>query len=313
MLSKKDKLVLKELDINPRRSNAQIAKKTGVNKETVNYTIKKLEKQGIIQSYFSLINYFSLDEKIFKLLLRYQNVGEKKESEITTWLNDRKEVVWIGKVEGKWDLIITIREEKIENIYELLEEFGTLFSKNIQEKQLLISYDLEWLSEKYLYEDKKEFYKINLNQKDEKIEIDSKDMIIIKLLEHNSRIPAVDIASKIKLTAEATAKRINNLIKKKLIMGFKLRINYEKLEKGYQHIFISLKDLSKLKEVVSYYENSKNCIFIMKYHGNYDLHVELVTDSEKESREIIKELREKFGEIISDYQKITVLEELKLF
>ena len=60
MLSKKDKQVLKELDINSRQSISQIAKKTHINKETVNYTIKKLEKDEIIQGYFSLVNYFKL-------------------------------------------------------------------------------------------------------------------------------------------------------------------------------------------------------------------------------------------------------------
>jgi len=311
MLSKKDKQILKHLDINSRQSIAQISKKSHINKETVNYTIKKLENQGIIQGYFSLINYFKLDSHIFKLLVKYY-IGGKDEKKIIDWLKKRDEVIWIGKTEGKWDLIISIREKSLEKIYDFLKQFNRLFSKSLQEKQLLICYEMEWLSEKHLYPNKKERYKVIFNKEDKKEQIDKKDELIVYELEHNSKIPTINIASKIKLTAEAIAKRINNLIKKRIIAHFKLRVNLEKLEKGYHHIFISLKDFSKIQEITSYYENSESCTFIMKYFGNYDLHVELVSNSQNEFRTLITEFREKFGNLISEYQQLTILEEHKL-
>lgn len=309
MLTKKDTQILKELDINSRQSNTQIAKKIGMSKETVNYTVKKLEKEGIIKGYYALINFYKLNSKIFKLLMRYQNIGEKGESKIISWLTKRKEVMWVGKTEGKWDLIITIREKNLEKIYDLLREFNILFSKNLKEKQLLISYESIGLDEKFLYEKGDQTQKIILTQNNEEIKIDNIDQQIISLIEFDARIPTIDLSSKINLTAEATAKRIKNLVSKGIITRFKLRTNLEKLGKGYHHIFISLKDFSKINEIISYYEDSKSCIFIMKYHGSYDLHLELVSESHQDFRKIIIELREKFGDLISDYQQLTILEE----
>ncbi|MFH1802466.1 MAG: Lrp/AsnC family transcriptional regulator [archaeon] len=312
MLSSKDKQILRELDLDSRQPLSQIARKVRMSKESVNYAIKKLEKQGMIHGYFSLVDYLRLGSNIFKLLVRYKDVGEKGEASMVAWLDKKKEVVWMGKAEGKWDLIISIREKNVENIYKLLEEFNRTFSVHIQEKQLLISYEIEWLNEKYLFDDCKQDYIVKFNQKDEKVEVNNVDNKIIDLLEHNSRTPLVAIASKIGLTAEATAKRIKNLIKKKVIGGFKLRTNHDKLGKGYHHIFISLNDFSKLDEITSYYEKSKRCVFIMKHHGSYDLHLEIVSDSENDFREAIRELREKFGHIIADYQQLTILQEFKL-
>jgi Lrp/AsnC family leucine-responsive transcriptional regulator len=312
MISKKAAQIMRELDKNSRQSNAQIARKVGLKKETVNYIIKKLEKQGIIKGYFSLINYFKLDSKLFKLLIRYQNIGEKGESKIISWLENKKEVVWIGKTDGRWDLIITLRDFYIDKLYQFLEDFNEKFSRNIKEKQLLISYELEWLNEKYLYNNTKENYKIILNKQDKREKIDKIDEKIISILEHNARTPIISISSKINLTAQAIAKRIKNLVKKKMIAGFKLRTNLGKLEKGYHHIFISLKDFSKIKEIVDFYENSRDCVFIMKYHGIYDLHIEVVSDSQKEFRRFITEFRERFGNLASDYEHLTILEESKL-
>jgi DNA-binding Lrp family transcriptional regulator len=55
-MNKKTTQILRELDLNSRQSNSKIAKKVGIRKETVNYIIKKLERDQIIKGYFSLIN-----------------------------------------------------------------------------------------------------------------------------------------------------------------------------------------------------------------------------------------------------------------
>ena len=213
MLSNKDIRLLRELDVNSRRSLSSVAENLRMSKENVNYAIKKLEKSKIISGYFSMVNYFKLGFKIFKLLVSFKDLGEKGEAKIIEWLGRREEVVWMGKVTGKWDIIISIREKDIEKIYSFLEDFNKTFSIHVKERQLLSSYEIEWLNEKYLYEDKSKSYQAKFNQKDDKIKLDEKDEKIVGFLEHNARIPLIEISSKVKLTAEAVSKRIQNLVK----------------------------------------------------------------------------------------------------
>lgn len=313
MLGKKDKQILKELDLDSRQSLKQLAKKTHINKETVNYTIKKLEKQGIIQGYFSVIDYFKLGLNIFKILIRYQNLGKKGEEKMINWLTKKNETIWVGKTEGAWDLIISLRHTNVEKIYQFIEEFNNNFSKNIQDKQLLINYELTWLNEKNLYENKKEYYKTTFSQFTNKPKVDKIDSLIIKELEENARVQLIEIAKKTNLTAEAVAKRIKKLYKKNIVVRNKVRLSFEKLDLGYHHLFVSLKDFSKIKEITDYYEQSDKCTFYMLYQGHYDLHLELISTSQKDFREIITDFREKFGDLISDYQQLTILKEFKLF
>ena len=56
-MDKKDKLILKELDKDARQSNAEIGKKINLSKDVVNYRIKRLEENEIIQNYYSIIDY----------------------------------------------------------------------------------------------------------------------------------------------------------------------------------------------------------------------------------------------------------------
>ena len=311
-MDKKTTQILKELDINSRQSISQIAKKVSLKKETVNYIIKKLEKQEIIRGYFPLINYFKLGSNLFKLLIRYEDLGEKGESDLISWLLKKQEVVWIGKTEGKWDLIITLRQGNIVKMYDLLEDFNKKFSKNIKEKQLLLSYEFKWFNEKYLFEGTKNYYEIAMKQEDEKEKIDEIGMKIISILESDARTPTIEIAKEIKLTAQAIAKRIKILLKKEIIAGFKLRTSLPNLNKGYHHIFVSLKDFSKIDEIIEYYKQSKDCVFVMKYHGNYDFHLELISNSQNHFREIMRNFREKFGNHVRDYSQLTIFEEERL-
>lgn len=310
MIDKKDILILKELDKNSRQSNTQIAKKIGLGKDTTSYRIKKLEEKDIISGYFSVIDYYKLNNYLIKFLIKFQNVSEDEEVGVFEWLKKRSEVIWAARTEGHWDTMVTIGIENLEESSKFLKDFRKKFTKNTKEMQLLIGSDFAFFNEKYIYEKKEEGYSIEVKLNKNKVEIDERDWKILNQLKLNARIPLIDIAEKIKLTPEATIKRIKKLEKENIILKYKLRINFDKLNLDYHHVYVAIKDYSKLKEVLSFYKNSNFCIFIMKYQGNYDFHLEWVT-KRGELREKVAELRGKFGNFISDYKIISIFKEYK--
>ncbi len=311
MIDKKDILILKELDINSRQSNAQIARKVKLGKDTINYRIKKLEEKGIITGYFPLVNYFKLGKQMIKLLIKFNNLGEKGEKNLAVFFQKYDQVVWFARTEGHYDLIVTIRFNDLKEIYKILEELKNNFPTNIKENKILLSPSFEFLSEKYLYEEGEKGYSNKAEITDKQEVIDEKDLKIISELEDNARKPIINIAEKIKITPEAILVRIKKLKQKEIIQHYKVRINFEKLEYNYHHILISLKDYSKLEDIKEYYRQSKHCTFMMNYEGAYDFHLEWVT-KHGEFRAKINELRERFGDFISDYKSITIFDEYKI-
>jgi hypothetical protein len=66
-------------------------------------------------------------------------------------------------------------------------------------------------------------------------------------------------------------------------------------------IDISLKHPKTLYKVRQFFEEKSQSIFTMKLLGTYDLSIELITDNDKQLREIINEFREKYNDTYIDY------------
>src|SRR3989338_6912554 len=81
-LDLKDKKILYELDLNSRATLNEIAKKVGLSKQVVDYHLKNLIKNNVIQQFYTVINFSKLGYTQYKLYLKFQNVNPATEKEI---------------------------------------------------------------------------------------------------------------------------------------------------------------------------------------------------------------------------------------
>ena len=66
----KDRKILYELDFDSRQSYRSIGKKVGLSKDIVASRVKKLEEDGIIKKYYTVIDYSKLGYEYFKVDLK---------------------------------------------------------------------------------------------------------------------------------------------------------------------------------------------------------------------------------------------------
>ena len=88
-------------------------------------------------------------------------------------------------------------------------------------------------------------------------------------------------------------KQLKKLIIKKVIIGFNVKIDHKKIGFSHRKIMFKLNDTSKktIKKISDYFRTLVNTIFIVRPIGDYDLEVELMTKSNEEFHDLIKELR----------------------
>ena len=323
-LDLKDKKILYELDLNCRRSDSEIAKKVGLSRDSVRYRIKRLVDEEYINYFMILINSMKLGYVWYRTYFNFQGISVKKEQEIINWL--KKRVSWITKVEGSWDMNTGIFCKTIYEYRDFINEFLEKYGNDIEEYKVSSITRFWHYHRDYFLEKKNKnttFALMGYSSNEEYIEekIDKIDYNILQVLLDDARANVVDIAKKIKSTEMVVKYRIKKLVDKKVILGFRPFFNLQKLGYTYFKVHFSLRNQTKdnKEKLFSFIHNHPKTVHTTEAVGGYDLETEFQGKSNEELYEYIREIREKFSNMIKDYdfmqytkeEKFTYLPEMK--
>lgn len=305
----KDKKLLYELDKNARQNYSVLAKKLGLSQELVRYRIKRLEKEGIINKYFTIINSAALGISFTKVLLRLHNVNSKKEEEIMLYLREQPQVVWQVELNGSFDIGFVL---KIKNMYELntfLDLFYQKYSNNISNHKISTNIFGEYLDRTYLIDTQRDIQndKAYSAQPITK-EIDEKNSQILKLLGINAREQIISIAQKIHLSADATLKRIKRLQEENVITGYTLVLNHKRMQQIHYKVLIYLNDFNpqKINHFLASCKQIKNIVYIIKALGDWNYELDIECKNINKYRDIMMRITDEHADIIKGYDGLLV-------
>ncbi len=297
-LDVKDRKIIYELDKNSRQTLNEIARKVKLSKDVVNYRIKKLEKEGYLLGYQTLIDFTKIGYVAIRFHISLTETSPKKEEEIINYLIKNPKVFLVSETEGDTNLSLGILIKEIYEIKDFQREFEQKFKSSIKESKIGIYMDLYHFNRDYLVGKNTRTDKILAINSNKKIKTDEKDIKILKLLSKNSRIPIIEIASKLKMNANTVASRIKSLEKNKVILGYKILFGFSKIDYNYIKVDLTLKNTSREKEILQFCENHNNIIYLLWAVGGADAELFLEIESTEKFLELMKNMREKFKEII---------------
>ena len=126
------KQILRLIRNNGRFQITKIAKDLNLNVRTVMSKISNLEKRKIIQGYTTFLDVNKIGFKFFKLCIYLQDFTKEKYDYLINYCKLHKNVIWIIKSIGDWDLELEIEAENLEYIYNLVEEIKTNYPKIVK-------------------------------------------------------------------------------------------------------------------------------------------------------------------------------------
>ncbi len=296
-LDLKDRKILYQLDINSRQSNAQIAKKIGLSKDVVNYRIKQLETNEFIKGYYSIIDLYRLGYISFRIYIKLVNASHEKEKEISHFLINNKKVMYLGKIDGSYDLGIGTYVKSIYEFEEFYSDFKNRYKEYIGKEEISIFTKAYHFHRAYLLDKKHDELNPELIGGENKVECDKKDIEILKLIAANSRISTIEIAEKLKMPATTIAFRIKQLEKKKVIQAHRFIFDFEKYGYDYYKIDLTLNNTSRIKDLINYCHLHPNIIYIDQTIGGSDFEFDIEVKNKAQFLEIMDELKRKFPEI----------------
>ncbi len=310
-LIKKDYQILYELNNNSRKPVSQIASSLRISKQSADYHITKLLKLGIIKQFYALINFTALGYKPYKIFLRLNNLATKDIKQYLEEFRNTEYVVWTVHCDGKFDVVIGLIAKNTSHFKEIYlnilekysliilhSDYSTIISAHQRKKGFLIS--------KKEVTQSTDFY---VDQ--QTIEITQTDSDILKIISKDSKISILKISDVIGLTAQAARVRLNNLVKKQVILGYSILIDTNKLGYLSYKVLFQLKNLSKkrLDDLIYFLNHYPPILEVINVMGSWDIEIDLEVNDIFELNNTISDIRLKFKDIINSYDTLIKYEE----
>ena len=311
-----DKKILRELGNNSRISYKNLAKKINSKKEVVAYHINKLEKEGVITKYIPVFSQARLGVFVYKIYLSVQGLSTSEESEMVKEFKESPYVNWIARSVGRWDLMVAFY---CRNVLEFAKRKNDLLFKKYG--KYIRDYDVSILENALIFT---RDYLTNAPVRDrpgliyggsiteEKIDEDQKN--IIRLIRNNGRYEAVAIARKLGLNVKTVIRKIKDLEERKIIQGYIVMINHDKLGVRYFKVHISFQDYSdrQYHKILRFCKNNKYVVNIMESVGDWELELETEASTAREIYQLARDLSIKFPTIIKKVDLHIIIEEVKV-
>ncbi|MBI4116604.1 winged helix-turn-helix transcriptional regulator [Candidatus Pacearchaeota archaeon] len=311
-LDLKDRKILTLLDENSSMSNSQISRKVGLSKPAVEYRLERFEKNNVILSYYTVVNFTKLGYSQYKIYFKFQNIDIENEKKIIDYWKKDSNSVWVAETRGKWDLAVSIVAENNFRFGKILDEFMNKFSKFILEKDVLLLEYSPLYSRGYMAETKPKEFLYGIPTK--VYVLDETDRKILNILSTNARIPIIEMAEKTKLTRDVINYRIKKLTKEDIIVQYRCYLNLHNIGINHYKIIFRTKNFNENseKEIREYVARHKKATQFLKIIGSWDIEIEFETENEDELYKILTDIRKKFSSIIRDFDILRITETFKL-
>jgi len=146
------------------------------------------------------------------------------------------------------------------------------------------------------------------------VRLDEKDKKILLELQENCRQSIAEISKKTKLPRDVVVYRIKKLEQEKVIKQHHSFLDHSKLGYPlYVYVLFSVYNIKPEEEtkLINYLKNHRQIIYVAKNSGKYDFTIGVCAKDYKEFDNILREIRQKFADVIKDIETLPTVEEYK--
>jgi DNA-binding Lrp family transcriptional regulator len=140
-----DAKILKVLATEARCSIINLAEKTKLTRDIINYRMKKLTKDKILMQYRTYPNLEVIGINLYKIIIRTKNFDKAAENKIKSYIALGKKSVQLLKLIGSWDLEIEYEASNEDELYKYLNDLRKQFADIIRD------YDIMRITKTYKY------------------------------------------------------------------------------------------------------------------------------------------------------------------
>ncbi|MEW5997118.1 MAG: Lrp/AsnC family transcriptional regulator [Candidatus Micrarchaeota archaeon] len=314
-LDKTDWKILYYLDRNSRTPLSTLSRKVKISKEALHYRIKRLREKKYISKFYTIINTAKFGYYFFKVYLQLQNWTQKTEKEMLDYLHAHPRYGWSCMSSGKWDMLVGAWAEDVVDLEEsFLSDFLGRFSGYILAKDVSTTKHNIQQNRKWFYKTDEELISSDVGGKAERLELDETDKEILKIIANNAKMPVTKIAKLAKTTPAIVRHRMKRMEQQKVILSYRISFDLDKYGYEFCKSFVYLKgmDRKRVEEFLGHCKYHGNILNMVTTYGSWDVELEFEVPDFESFHNYMREIREKFGDIVKSYDSILIAREDKV-
>lgn len=126
--------ILRAISHNARMPISQIARKTGLKRETVKYRLGKLISSGVIKHFLTYLDLPKIGYPVWGFMhISFKDLDSKSEKEFSDYVKNNPHIIFAYHSLGEWDFGIEFFAKDPQQLYEIQRELKSKFSKIIKE------------------------------------------------------------------------------------------------------------------------------------------------------------------------------------
>lgn len=307
-----DRKILQQLDQNSRQAYSKMAKKIRATKQVVKYRMEKMIERQIISGFYTVIDYSKLGFLMFRLYFKVSKMPLQKKQELISFLKNHKKIAIFYRITGHYDFSFSIWVRDVWDYENFWDEFNEKFGGCLLDCHLAIKTKYTEFSRNYLLEGETEKTEFTVSKKSAIEELDETDFKILTILSTNARTSLVELSKQTKVSIVTCRTKIKELIKKKVILGFRAIIDCEKLGYTYYKVDLWFRDNAKKKELANHILSNPNVIYTEKTVLTSDLEFDLEVRNFEKFIKIMDDFEKDYPDSIDHYEYYTRIKNYKV-
>jgi DNA-binding Lrp family transcriptional regulator len=277
--------------------------------QRLKYSLKILEKEGVLYSPHCVFDYSYLGLIMFRVYFKGGYISEKDKGKIIEELSRNPYVVSIYELSGEFDLAIEIESKNPSRFNKELKKVGDLIP-TLNNYKVLVNIVTHIYPKLYLIKEMDsaqwEQGEIIVGGDREVLNFSNNEMMVMRSLLRHPKMRFTRLARESALNVKTMMSEIRLLKERKIIRGFRYLIDCGKLGVSKYRLFLKLHNLSKERDsqLLEYFKKTKGIVQVSKTVGDWDMEVDIEAFENSRIRFLINQLREEFKDVIQSFNLI---------
>jgi len=309
-LDQRDRQIIFQLDRNSRQSINELATVTKLSRDVVSYRIKQLEKAGVIQKYIAVIDYGRFSYQQIRLYIKLQNTTPEIEESIALFFVREKHCLIVYQTNGLHDLAAGFLVRSLVEYQQIYDTFLREFRTHVADKAISLFLTYHHFCRNYLVDKKHQDHTVITTGNREPFLYDEKDLLLLNVIKENARITLLDLAQELNMTPAGVKYKLRNLEKQKVILGYKVLLDFSKLGYQYFKVDLELEDVAIIPSLAHYILQHPHVIYRDVTLGGSDFEFDCEFKNDLEFYQFMDKLKRLFPQKIRHY---TFYQALKIY